>query len=60
MVQDFFDKAFLAVQPGTANFKLTTSGATSHVGIQAKHSTYNLLRLDFVGQPRRRLTRLLQ
>ena len=43
----FFDKAFLAVQPGTANFKLTTSGAAPHVGIQAKHSTYNLLRLDF-------------
>ena len=43
----FFDRAYIAVQPGTTNFKITSSGATPHVGIQAKHATYNLLRIDF-------------
>jgi hypothetical protein len=43
----FFDRAFLAVQPGTVNFKVATSGATPSVRVQARHTTYNLLRIDF-------------
>jgi hypothetical protein len=43
----FFDRAPLAVQPGTTNFKITSSGVKPRVSVQAKHSTYNLLRIDF-------------
>jgi hypothetical protein len=43
----FFDRAFLAVQPGTANFKIASSGAKPGVGVQTKRPTYNLVRIDF-------------
>ncbi|MEA2519394.1 MAG: hypothetical protein QOF49_1474, partial [Chloroflexota bacterium] len=43
----FFDRAFLAVQPGTVNFKIASTGAKPRVGVQTKRSTYNLLRIDF-------------
>jgi hypothetical protein len=43
----FFDRSFLAVQPGTTAFKITSSGAKPRVGTQAKHATYTLLRIDF-------------
>jgi len=43
----FFDRAFLAVQPGTVNFKVGSSGVKPRVGVQTKRPTYNLLRIDF-------------
>ena len=43
----FFDAASLAVQPGTTNFKITSAGVTPRVRVQAKHTSYNLLRIDF-------------
>jgi hypothetical protein len=43
----FFDRAFLAVQPGTTNFKITSTGVKPRVSVQAKHTTYNLLQIDF-------------
>ena len=43
----FFDSASLAVQPGTTDFKITSSGVTPRVRVQAKHTSYNLLRIDF-------------
>ena len=43
----FFDQAFLAVQPGTTNFKVTSPGATPAVRVQRRTATYTLLRIDF-------------
>ena len=43
----YFDRSFIAVQPGTVNFKITSTGTKPHVGLQAKRATYNLLRIDF-------------
>ena len=54
----YFDKAFLAVQPGTKAFKISATGATPKVSVAKKASTYTLLRIDFgarlaAGQSRR-------
>jgi hypothetical protein len=43
----FFDRAYLAVQPGTTNFKITSSGVKPHVAVTARHRTYSLLRIEF-------------
>ncbi len=43
----FYDRAFLAVQPGTTGFKVTSSGAKPVVRVTKKATTYTLLRIDF-------------
>ena len=43
----FFDRLFLAVQPGTTGFKVTSTGANPSVHVQRASSTYTLLRIDF-------------
>jgi hypothetical protein len=43
----YFDRAFLAVQPGTTGFKVTSPGATPAVRVAKKAATYTLLQIDF-------------
>ena len=43
----FFDRAFLAVQPGTTAFKVASAGAKPAVRVTKRTSTYTLLRIDF-------------
>jgi hypothetical protein len=43
----FFDQAFLAVQPGTTKFRVTSPGARPTVHVQRKAASYTLLRIDF-------------
>ncbi|HUQ78871.1 MAG TPA: hypothetical protein VM427_08405 [Patescibacteria group bacterium] len=43
----YYDRAFLAVQPGTTGFKVTSSGAKPVVRVTKKATTYTLLRIDF-------------
>lgn len=43
----FFDRAYLAVPPGTTRFKVTSPGAAPRVTVSAKRKTYTLLRIDF-------------
>jgi hypothetical protein len=43
----FFDRTYLAVQPGTTNFKITSSGVKPHVAVTARHTSYSLLRIEF-------------
>jgi hypothetical protein len=43
----YFDRAYLAVQPGTTAFKVTSAGIKPTVHIQRKAATYILLRIDF-------------
>lgn len=43
----FFERAFLAVQPETANFRITSPGAKPTIRVQARKSTYDLLRIEF-------------
>jgi hypothetical protein len=43
----FFDRAFLAVQPGTTAFRITSPGVRPTVRVQRKTSAYTLLRIDF-------------
>lgn len=43
----FYDRAFLAVQPGTTGFKVTSSGAKPVVRVTKRTKTYTLLRIDF-------------
>ena len=43
----FFDRTFLAVQPGTTGYKITSSGAKPTVRVERKAATYVLLRIDF-------------
>ena len=43
----YFDRAFLAVQPGTTNFKIASTAGKPRVAVQAKRTTYDLLRIDF-------------
>ncbi len=43
----FFDRLYLAVQPGVVNLKVTSGGAKPTVGVQARKTTYTLLRVDF-------------
>ncbi|HET7473798.1 MAG TPA: hypothetical protein VFJ71_11780 [Candidatus Limnocylindrales bacterium] len=54
----FFDRAYLAVQPGTTAFKITSAGTTPTVHVARKAKSYTLLRIDFgkrlgAGQSRR-------
>jgi hypothetical protein len=43
----FFDRTFLAVQPGTTAFKVASAGAKPVVRVSRKAATYTLLRIDF-------------
>jgi hypothetical protein len=43
----YFDRAFLAVQPGTKGFKVTSPGTKPAVRVSKKTSTYTLLQIDF-------------
>jgi hypothetical protein len=43
----YFDRAFLAVQPGTKGFKITSPGVKPAVRVSKKTSTYTLLQIDF-------------
>ncbi len=43
----FFDRAYLAVQPGTTGYKVASSGIHPTVSVQKRASTYTLLRIDF-------------
>ncbi len=43
----FFDRTFLAVQPGTTNFRIASSGVKPKVAVQTKKAAYTLLRIDF-------------
>ena len=43
----FFDRVFLAVQPGTTAFKIASAGTNPTVRVERKAKTYTLLRIDF-------------
>jgi hypothetical protein len=43
----YYDRAYLAVQPGTTNFKIASAGAHPTVHVARKAKTYTLLRIDF-------------
>ena len=56
----FFDRAYLAVQPGTTGFRITSAGIQPSVHVQRKTSTYTLLRIDFGKQLGSGATRALK
>jgi hypothetical protein len=43
----FFDRAYLAVPPGTSGFKVSSAGAHPAVSVIARKSTYAMLRIAF-------------
>lgn len=43
----YFDRAFLAVLPGTSRFKISGGGGTPTVTVSAAKSDHTLLRIDF-------------
>ena len=43
----FFDRAYLAVQPGTTGYRITSSGAKPTVRVSRTTATYILLQIDF-------------
>jgi len=43
----FFDRAFLAVQPDTTAYRITSAGIHPTVRVQRRTPTYTLLRIDF-------------
>ena len=43
----YFDRTFLAVQPGTTGYRITSSGAKPTVRVARTTATYVLLRIDF-------------
>jgi hypothetical protein len=43
----FYDRTYLAVQPGTSGFRISSSGARPTVRVQKRTKTYTLLRIDF-------------
>jgi hypothetical protein len=43
----FFDQAYLAVQPSTTAYRISSAGITPAVRVQKRTKTYTLLRLDF-------------
>jgi hypothetical protein len=54
----FFDRAYLAVQPGTTAFRIASAGTTPAVHVAKRAKSYVLLRIDFgkrlgAGQTRR-------
>lgn len=46
----YFDRAFLAVQPGTKGFKISSSGVKPAVRVSKSTKTYTLLQIDFGGK----------
>lgn len=56
----FFDRTFLAVQPGTTAFKVSSPGAKPTVRVSRRTKTYTLLRIDFGKQLGSGATRKLQ
>ncbi|HEX7223584.1 MAG TPA: hypothetical protein VF231_10045, partial [Candidatus Limnocylindrales bacterium] len=43
----YFDRAFLAVQPGTTNFKISARSGSPSVTVQSAKADHTLLRIDF-------------
>ena len=43
----YYERAFLAVMPGTTNFKISSPGARPSVRVAAREKTHTLLRIDF-------------
>lgn len=43
----YFDRAYLAVQPGTTAFKITSDTGVPTVKVTSKKADHNLLRIDF-------------
>jgi hypothetical protein len=43
----FFDQAFLAVQPGTTGFKITSDTGVPTVKVTSKKANHTMLRIDF-------------
>jgi hypothetical protein len=43
----YYDRTYLAVQPGTTGFKIVSDGAHPTVRVARKAKTYTLLRIDF-------------
>jgi hypothetical protein len=43
----YFDRAFLAVQPGTTGYRISSDGVKPAVRVQSRTKTYILLRIDF-------------
>lgn len=43
----FFDRTFLAVQPDTTSYKISSAGAKPTVRVERRTATYTLLRIDF-------------
>jgi hypothetical protein len=43
----FFDRAFLAVQPGTTGFKVSAKTGSPKVRVVSRKADHNLLRIDF-------------
>jgi hypothetical protein len=43
----YFDRTFLAVQPGTSGFKVSSPGTKPSVRVSKKTKTYTLLQIDF-------------
>lgn len=43
----YYDRAFLAVMPGTTNFRVTASGSRPTVRVAARKPSHTLLRIDF-------------
>ncbi len=45
--QYYFDRAFLAVQPGTTNFRISARTGSPTVAVQSAKADHTLLRIDF-------------
>jgi hypothetical protein len=43
----YFDRAFLAVQPDTKGYRISSPGITPSVHVERRTKTYTLLRIDF-------------
>jgi hypothetical protein len=48
--QFYFDRAYLAVQPGTVDFKVTSRTGSPSVHVVARKADHTLLRIDFGGR----------
>ena len=46
----YFDRAYLAVQPGTTGFKISARTGTPRVSVSSKKADHTLLRIDFGGR----------
>jgi hypothetical protein len=45
--QFYFDRAYVAVMPGTSNFRLSADGSSPRVVVESRQTAYWLLRLEF-------------